>query len=614
MAVQQHEEEILGKAYDARLMRRLLHYLRPYWPHVVFAIIITIAYSGMGPVRPYLTQIAIDNYIRPGNPAGLFRIIEILFAVTIVQALLRYGSAYLTQWIGQKTIFDIRMEIYRHLHKLGIKYFDRNPVGRLVTRVTNDVEALNDLFSSGIVMAFGDIFTIVWILIFMFKLNAALSIVTLLVIPILAYITMLFRKKVRAAYRQVRLLIARMNAFLQEHISGVIVDQIYNRERRAFHNFQEVSGKLKDANIKSVFYYALFYPGVEATQAIAVGLIIWYGGTHIVPESLLQGHGITVGVLIAFLQFTEQFFMPIRDLSEKYNILQTAMASSERIFKVIDDKTIVPEPLEPLPFGDIKGRIEFKNVTFAYDDQNYVLKNVTLSANPGETVAIVGATGAGKTSIVNLLMRFYDVNDGGIFIDGINVKDISSAQLRKNIAIVMQDVFLFAGSVHDNISLGNDDIPFEKIEEASLLVGAADFIKRLPKKYDDDVKERGAALSVGQKQLISFARALAYDPRILILDEATANIDTETEQLIQKATENLLRGRTSIVIAHRLSTIQHSSKIIVLHKGEIREQGTHQELITLGGIYYRLYQLQYKDQERLAQSRLQSGSRMPMTK
>lgn len=614
MAVQQHEEEILGKAYDARLMRRLLHYLRPYWPHVVFAIIITIAYSGMGPVRPYLTQIAIDNYIRPGNPAGLFRIIEILFAVTIVQALLRYGSAYLTQWIGQKTIFDIRMEIYRHLHKLGIKYFDRNPVGRLVTRVTNDVEALNDLFSSGIVMAFGDIFTIVWILIFMFKLNAALSIVTLLVIPILAYITMLFRKKVRAAYRQVRLLIARMNAFLQEHISGVIVDQIYNRERRAFHNFQEVSGKLKDANIKSVFYYALFYPGVEATQAIAVGLIIWYGGTHIVPESLLQGHGITVGVLIAFLQFTEQFFMPIRDLSEKYNILQTAMASSERIFKVIDDKTIVPEPLEPLPFGDIKGRIEFKNVTFAYDDQNYVLKNVTLSANPGETVAIVGATGAGKTSIVNLLMRFYDVNDGGIFIDGINVKDISSAQLRKNIAIVMQDVFLFAGSVHDNISLGNDDIPFEKIEEASLLVGAADFIKRLPKKYDDDVKERGAALSVGQKQLISFARALAYDPRILILDEATANIDTETEQLIQKATENLLRGRTSIVIAHRLSTIQHSSKIIVLHKGEIREQGTHQELITLGGIYYRLYQLQYKDQERLAHSRLQSGSRMPMTK
>ena len=284
MAVQQHEEEILGKAYDARLMRRLLHYLRPYWPHVVFAIIITIAYSGMGPVRPYLTQIAIDNYIRPGNPAGLFRIIEILFAVTIVQALLRYGSAYLTQWIGQKTIFDIRMEIYRHLHKLGIKYFDRNPVGRLVTRVTNDVEALNDLFSSGIVMAFGNIFTIVWILIFMFKLNAALSIVTLLVIPILAYITMLFRKKVRAAYRQVRLLMARMNAFLQEHISGVIVDQIYNRERRAFHNFQEVSGKLKDANIKSVFYYALFYPGVEATQAIAVGLIIWYGGTHIVPR------------------------------------------------------------------------------------------------------------------------------------------------------------------------------------------------------------------------------------------------------------------------------------------------------------------------------------------
>ncbi|HUI30805.1 MAG TPA: ABC transporter ATP-binding protein [Candidatus Acidoferrales bacterium] len=604
MAVEIHEEEILGKAYDARLMRRLLHYLKPYWWQVAVAIVITIVYSWMGPVRPYLTQIAIDKYIRRGDGAGLFKIIELLFAVTMAQALLRYGSAYLTQWIGQKTIFDIRMEIYKHLHNLGIKYFDRNPVGRLVTRVTNDVEALNDLFSSGIVMAFGDVFTIIWILIYMFGLSASLAVVTLLVLPILAYITMLFRKKVRAAYRQVRLHIARMNAFLQEHISGVIVDQIHNRERRALHSFEEVSGKLKDANVKSVFYYALFYPGVEATQAIAVGLIIWYGGTHLVPESVLQSNGLTIGVLIAFLQFTEQFFMPIRDLSEKYNILQTAMASSERIFKVIDDKTIVPEPDVPLPLENVEGKIEFKNVTFAYDDQNYVLKNVSFTANPGETIAIVGATGAGKTSIVNLLMRFYDVNNGGVFIDGVNVKDISTAELRKNIAIVMQDVFLFSGSVRDNISLGNNKIGFEKIEKASALVGADDFIKRLPKKYDDDVKERGAALSVGQKQLISFARALAYDPRILILDEATANIDTETEQLIQEATENLLRGRTSIVIAHRLSTIQHSSKIIVLHKGEIREQGTHQELIALGGIYYRLYQLQYKEQERLGQSRV----------
>jgi ATP-binding cassette subfamily B multidrug efflux pump len=614
MAVELHEEEILGKAYDARLMRRLLHYLKPYWAPVVFAIIITIAYSGMGPVRPYLTQIAIDDYIRPGDAAGLLKIIELLFAVTFGQALLRYGSAYLTQWIGQKTIFDIRMEIYNHLHKLGIRYFDRNPVGRLVTRVTNDVEALNDLFSSGIVMAFGDVFTIVWILYFMFSLSAPLSIVTLLVIPILAYITMIFRRKVRAAYRQVRLLIARMNAFLQEHISGVIVDQIHNRERRALHDFQDVSGRLKDANIKSVFYYALFYPGVEATQAIAIGLIIWYGGTHLIPESVFVNHGITIGVLIAFLQFTEQFFMPIRDLSEKYNILQTAMASSERIFKVVDDKTLVPESETPLPLANVKGKIEFRNVTFAYDDSNYVLKNVTFTANQGETVAIVGATGAGKTSIVNLLMRFYDVNEGGVFIDGINVKDVSSADLRKNIAIVMQDVFLFSGSVRDNISLGDETIEFERIQKASRLVGAHDFIERLPRKYDDDVKERGAALSVGQKQLISFARALAYDPRILILDEATANIDTETEQLIQSATENLLRGRTSIVIAHRLSTIQHASKIIVLHKGEIREQGTHQQLIALGGIYYRLYQLQYKDQERVAQSRLRAGSRVSVSK
>ncbi|MFZ1082331.1 MAG: ABC transporter ATP-binding protein [Candidatus Kryptoniota bacterium] len=602
MAVELHEEEILGKAYDARLMRRLLHYLKPYWFQVVIAIIITIAYSGMGPVQPYLTKIAIDSYIESGNASGLFRIIEILFGVITLQAFLRYGSAYLTQWIGQKTIFDIRMEIYGHLQKLGIKYFDRNPVGRLVTRVTNDVEALNDLFSSGIVMAFGDIFTIVWILYFMFSLSFALSIVTLLVLPILAYITMLFRKKVRAAYRQVRLLIARMNAFLSEHISGVIVDQVYNRERRALGSFQEVSGKLKDANIKSVFYYALFYPGVELTQAVAVGLIIWYGGSHLFPEVFVQAHGgISVGILIAFLRFTDQFFMPIRDLSDKYNILQTAMASSERIFKVLDDKTIVPETKAPTGLPEVKGQIEFKNVTFAYDDKNYVLKNVSFTANPGETIAIVGATGAGKTSIVNLLMRFYDVSDGGVFIDGVNIKDISGAELRKNISIVMQDVFLFSGSIHDNISLGNEQISFENIEKAAAMVGADGFIKRQPNLYEEDVKERGAAISVGQKQLISFARALAHNPRILILDEATANIDTETEQLIQAATENLLRGRTSIVIAHRLSTIQHSSKIIVLHKGEIREQGTHQELISRGGIYYRLYQLQYKDQERLAQ-------------
>ena len=600
MSADIHEEEILGKAYDGRLMRRLMRYLKPYWPQVIFAVIITIAYSGMGPLRPYLTKIAIDNYIQRGDAAGLFKIVVALFGIITVQALLRYGSAYLTQWIGQKTIFDMRMQIFNHLQKLGVKYFDKNPVGRLVTRVTNDVEALNDLFSSGIVMAFGDIFTIIWILTFMFSLSVQLALVTLTIIPILAYITLLFRKSVRSSYRQIRLLIARINAFLQEHVSGVIVDQIYNRERRAFKNFDDVNGKLKDANVKSVFYYALFYPAVELTSALAVGLIIWFGGSHLVSEELFKAHGgISLGILIAFLQYTEQFFTPIRDLSEKYNILQTAMASSERIFKVIDDKTIIPEPKNPMTLPEVKGKIEFKNVSFAYDDENYVLKNVSFTANPGETIAIVGATGAGKTSIVSLLMRFYDVNAGGVFIDGYNIKDISTAELRRNIAVVMQDVFLFSGSVQYNISLGNDDVPFEKVKDAAKLVGADHFIDRLPNSYDDDVKERGAALSVGQKQLISFARALAHDPKILILDEATANIDTGTEQLIQKATENLLKGRTSIVIAHRLSTIQHASKIIVLHKGEIREQGTHQELVAMGGIYYRLYQLQYKDQERL---------------
>ncbi len=601
MATEIHEEEILGKAYDGRLMRRLLHYLRPYKLQVAVAVLITIAYSGMGPLRPYLTKIAIDSYIEKGNEGGLFHIILLLFGVISAQALLRYGSAYLTQWIGQKTIYDIRMEIFSHLQRLGIKYFDRNPVGRLVTRVTNDVEALNDLFSSGIVMAFGDIFTIVWILSFMFSLSVPLALVTLTVLPVLFYITMLFRRKVRSSYREIRILIARINAFLQEHITGVIVDQIYNRERRAFKSFDEVDAKLRDANVRSVFYYALFYPGVELTSAFAVGLIIWYGGTHLVSEEFFRAHGgISLGILIAFLQYTEQFFTPIRDLSEKYNILQTAMASSERIFKVIDDKTVVQEPVSPESFENVRGRIEFKDVTFAYDGENHVLKNISFTANPGETVAIVGATGAGKTSIVNLLLRFYDVNGGGVFVDGHDVRNVSTADLRRNIAIVMQDVFLFSGSVKYNVDLGNDGVPFDKVKEAAALVGAGEFIDRLPNGYGEDVKERGAALSVGQKQLISFARALAHDPRILVLDEATANIDTETEQLIQQATTNLLKGRTSIVIAHRLSTIQHASKIIVLHKGEIREQGTHQELIALGGIYFRLYQLQYKDQERLA--------------
>ena len=602
MAVDIHEEEILGKAYDARLMRRLLHYLRPYKVQVAVAVLIVIGYSGLGPLRPYLTKIAVDSYIEKGNISGLFNIVLILFVVIFLQALLRYVSAYLTQWIGQKTIFDIRMQIFKHMQELGTKYFDKNPVGRLVTRVTNDVEALNDLFSSGIVMAFGDVFTIVWILTFMFSLSVQLALVTLTVLPVLFYITMVFRKKVRASYRQIRVLIARINAFLQEHITGVTVDQIYNREHRAFRNFDEVDARLRDAHEKSVFYYALFYPGVELTGAVAVGLIVWFGGTHLVSEEFFRAHGgISLGILIAFLQYTEQFFTPIRDLSEKYNILQTAMASSERIFKVIDDRTVVPEPEAAESMSEVKGQIEFRNVTFAYDGDNYVLRNVSFTAEPGQTIAIVGATGAGKTSIVNLLLRFYDVSSGSVYVDGHNVKNVRTADLRKNIAIVMQDMFLFSGSVWYNISLGDDSIPFEKVKEAAALVGADNFIDRLPAKYEEDVKERGATLSTGQKQLISFARALAFDPRILVLDEATANIDTETEQLIQKATTNLLRGRTSIVIAHRLSTIQHASKIIVLHKGEIREQGTHKELVALGGIYYRLYQLQYKDQERLAQ-------------
>jgi ATP-binding cassette subfamily B multidrug efflux pump len=418
-----------------------------------------------------------------------------------------------------------------------------------------------------------------------------LALVSLSVLPLLFYGTFLFRKKAREAYREVRIQIARINAFMQEHITGMVVDQIFNREKKSFNKFEKINKAHRDANINSIFYYALFYPGVELIGALAVGLIVWYAGVNALAGT------ITLGTVMAFLQFNEMFWRPIRDLSEKYNIMQTAMASSERVFRLLDDRTIIPEPVSPIPLPTIRGEIEFRNVWFAYNDTQYVLKDVSFRIAPGETVAIVGATGAGKSSTINLLSRFYDINKGQILIDGVDIRSVRTDELRKHIAVVLQDVFLFAGDIKSNITLGDESIPLEQVTSAAEIVGADRFIERLPSGYDTEVKERGATLSVGQKQLISFARALAYDPRILILDEATSSVDTETELLIQAAIKRLLRGRTSIVIAHRLSTIQSADKIIVLHKGEIREVGTHQELLALGGIYYKLYQLQYKDQE-----------------
>jgi ATP-binding cassette, subfamily B, multidrug efflux pump len=592
------EEEILGKAYDARLMRRLLKYLRPYRWHVGLGILLSVLVSAMEAVRPYFTKVAVDQNIAQGDRHGLLMTTILFFGVLIVRGLIQYMNSYLTQWIGQRTIYDLRMEVFEHLQHLGLKFYDRNPIGRLITRVTNDIEVLNEMFSSGIVMVFSDVFTIIGILWFMFSMSWELALISLSVLPILFYGTFLFRKKAREAYREVRLQVARINTFMQEHITGMTVDQVFNRERKAYREFQGINAAHRDANIKSIFYYALFYPGVDLIGAIAVGLIIWYSGVDTI------GGGITIGTVMAFLQFNEMFWRPIRDLSEKYNIMQTAMASSERVFKLLDDTTAVADPVEPLPFTDVRGDIEFRNVWFAYNPApdaeghvEWILKDVSFTIRAGETAAFVGHTGAGKTTIISLLGRFYDIQKGEILIDGVDIRRIRQADLRRHIAVVLQDVFLFSGDIKSNISLGEDSISPDRIRAAARVVGANRFIERLPGQYDQEVKERGATLSVGQKQLISFARALAFHPRVLVLDEATSSVDTETELLIQSAISKLLHGRTSIVIAHRLSTIQSAHRIIVLHKGEIREKGTHQELLALGGIYYRLYQLQYKEQE-----------------
>jgi ATP-binding cassette subfamily B multidrug efflux pump len=591
------EDEVLGKAYDARLMRRLLIYIRPYKGYVVLGILLSIAVSAMEAVRPYFTKIAVDVNIAQKDSHGLLMTTMYFFLVMLLRGVLQYLNTYLTQWIGQRTIFDLRMQLFEHLQNLGIQFFDRNPIGRLITRVTNDIEVLNEMFSSGIVMVFSDVFTIVGILYFMFSMNWQLALISLAVLPLLFYGTFLFRKKAREAYREVRIQIARINAFMQEHITGMMVDQLFNREEKAFGKFQEINALHRDANIKSIFYYALFYPGVDLIGAIAVGLIIWYAGL----EAL--GGSVTIGTVMAFLQFNEMFWRPIRDLSEKYNIMQTAMASSERVFKLLDDQTLIADPERPVELKKLRGEIEFRNVWFAYNkgkdgrEPEWVLKDVSFTINAGETAAIVGHTGAGKTTMISLLARFYDIQRGEILIDGVNIRNVRQADLRKHIAVVLQDVFLFSGDIRSNIGLGDEGIPDERIRAAARVVGAHRFIEQLPGNYDEPVKERGATLSVGQKQLISFARALAFHPQILVLDEATSSVDTETEILIQKAIQKLLQGRTSIVIAHRLSTIQSADKIIVMHKGEIREMGTHQELLALGGIYHRLYQLQYKDQE-----------------
>lgn len=591
MSDETKDDEILGKAYDSKLMKRLLRYIKPYKRYVVIAILLNVLVASLGPLRPYLTKIAVDDKIASGDYNGLLVITIILFGSLFLQAVIQYFLTFYTELMGQKIIYDIRIELFSHIQRLALKYFDKTPIGRTVTRVTNDVEALNEMFSSGIVQVFSDVFIIIWIFIFMFLMDIELSLVTLSVLPVLFYATFLFRKKVRESYREVRKHLASLNSCMQEHVTGMNVVQIFAKEKEELEKFSEINKNHKDANVKSIFYYAVFFPVVELLSNTALALIIWYGGGEIFKGTM------TLGVLIAFFQYTEMFFRPVRDLSEKYNILQAAMASSERIFKLLDTKIFISNPEKPVKLKKVHGEIEFKDVWFAYNNDEYVLKNVSFKINPGETAAIVGHTGAGKTSIINIFTRFYDIQKGNITLDGIDIRNFNKQDLRKHIATVLQDVFLFSGTIKSNISLGDENITDEQIIEAAKTVGAHKFISQLPNGYDEIVKEKGATLSVGQRQLISFARSLAYNPQILILDEATSSVDTETEILIQNAIEKLLVGRTSIVIAHRLSTIQNADKIIVMHKGELKEVGTHQELLAKKGIYYKLYQLQYKDQE-----------------
>ena len=592
-----HEEEEIGKTYDLRIARRLLRYLRPYWMLATIALFLTLLTNILISTQPYFTKMAVDDFITPRRVDGIWLFALAFFGVFFFRFIFSYAQEVLLNHVGQRVMFDLRTELFTKLQDQEVAYYDQYPVGRTMTRLTGDVDALNELFTSGVIDVLGDLVVIFAIIGIMFWLDWKLALVSLVTVPLLFTATNWFRKHARTGFDRVRTRNAKLNAFLQEYISGAQTVQLFNAESKARRRFHDINDDYRNSNIDTIFYYSVFYPLVDFIGAIGIAVVIFAFGYEYLAGFSAGGAALTVGILASFIQYSLQLFQPIRDLSDKFNVLQAAIVASHRIFILLDRDVEITTPREPKRVGKAVGTIEFENVWFAYKDEDWVLKDVSFKVAPGESIALVGHTGSGKTTITNLLMRFYDVQKGRVLLDGVDVREWGLHDLRSNFAVVLQDVFLFSGSIENNIRLGNKDIDRQRVEWAAKEVHAHEFIQKIDNDYSSVVRERGAGLSVGQKQLISFARALAFDPKILILDEATSSIDTETEQLIQQAVERVMEGRTSLVVAHRLSTIQKCDRIIVLHHGELREAGTHNELLLQRGLYWRLYQLQYSDEK-----------------
>lgn len=582
------QEKVTGKIVDLKVLKRLISFIRPYRGTFYFLIVLTLVTAILGPLRPFIIQITIDNYIAVGDHPGLINMILLLLGLLVVHAVVQYSHTYLSGWIGQNIIKDIRIKLYRHLLKLKLRFYDRTPIGRLVTRNISDVETLAEVFSQGLAAMSGDILTILFILGFMFAQNWRLTLVSLATLPILLISTYVFKEKIKVTFNNVRNAVANLNTFVQEHITGMSIVQIFGNEEEEYQKFQEINKEHRRANIKSVLYYAIYFPVAEIIGASSIGLLIWYGAGGIIEGTIAKP-----GILISFIMYINMFFRPLRMIADRFNTLQMGIVSTDRIVKLLDsDDFLINEGKHTTEV--MQGKVSFENVWFAYNAEEYVLKNISFEVQPGQSLALVGATGAGKSSVINLLSRFYDINKGEIRIDDTSIKEFEINNLRQNIGVVLQDVFLFSDTIAENITLGNPEIPFEKVMEAAELVGARKFIERLPGGFNYNVMERGATLSVGQRQLISFVRAMVYDPKIIVLDEATSSVDTETEELIQFAIDKLMKGRTAIVIAHRLSTIQKADQILVLDKGEIKERGNHQQLMELNGYYTQLHHMQYK--------------------